>query len=44
MIEQLLALKWWDWQPGKIRRYLPYITKGDLNALIDNSNVEDAGK
>lgn len=43
-IEQLRALKWWDWNPGKIRRYLPCITKGDLNALIDDSNVEASGK
>lgn len=34
VIQQLLALSWWDWPIDKIRRCLPSITKGDVNALI----------
>lgn len=33
VIEQLLALRWWDWPVEKIRRCLPWITAGDLARL-----------
>ena len=32
-IETLEALRWWDWDPEKIRRNLPAIQSGDLAAL-----------
>lgn len=34
VIERLSMLKWWDWPIDKIRRCLPYITKGDLDGLL----------
>ena len=34
VIERLLMLKWWNWPIDKIRRCLPYITKGDLDGLL----------
>lgn len=34
IIEQLLKLKWWDWPIEKIRKHLPFLTKGKL-AKID---------
>ena len=33
VIEQLLALKWWDWPAEKICRCLPFITQGRLDKL-----------
>ena len=32
-IESLLALQWWDWEPERIRRALPYLQAGDIAAL-----------
>ena len=34
VIERLSMLKWWDWPIDKIRRCLPYMTKGDLDGLL----------
>lgn len=44
VIEQLLELKWWDWHISRIRRSLPYITNGDLNALITGNSDMHAGR
>lgn len=32
-ISRLEALRWWDWPMEKIRQCLPYISKGDIEAL-----------
>ena len=34
VIEQLLALKWWDWSMDKIRENLPYLMSGDLRKVV----------
>ena len=31
--KKLLVLKWWDWDPEKIKANLPYLTKGILEKL-----------
>lgn len=36
-IEQLLALKWWDWPIEKIRRHLGDIQSGNLEKLIKDA-------
>ena len=32
-IEKLEALRWWDWDFEKIRRHIPAIQSGDIDAL-----------
>lgn len=34
VIKRLQELKWWDWPVYKIRRYLPYLMKGDIESLL----------
>ena len=34
VIEQLLALKWWDWSMDKIRENVPYLMSGDLRKVV----------
>lgn len=34
VIEQLLLLKWWNWPIDRIKQYLPYLTKGNLDYLL----------
>ncbi|WP_300699623.1 CatB-related O-acetyltransferase [Bacteroides sp.] len=34
IIEQLLMLKWWNWPIDRIKQYLPYLTKGNLDYLL----------
>ncbi len=38
VIVRLQALKWWNWPVDKIREYLPYLMRGDLDKLpaVDN--------
>ncbi len=33
VIQKLVTLKWWEWPVGKIRRSLPYLTKGWVDRL-----------
>ncbi|MDE5987638.1 MAG: CatB-related O-acetyltransferase, partial [Prevotella sp.] len=33
IIEQLQALKWWDWPVDKIREFLPYLKDGRWDKL-----------
>lgn len=33
VIQKLVTLKWWEWPIGKIRRSLPYLTKGWVDRL-----------
>jgi virginiamycin A acetyltransferase len=33
VIEKLLAIKWWDWEPAKITRNLKLLVEGDVEAL-----------
>lgn len=37
IIQELEKLKWWNWPIEKIRRYLPYITSGNLNKLSESA-------
>ena len=32
-IEALLDLRWWDWEPERIRQALPALQAGDIAAL-----------
>lgn len=32
-VRRLLALKWWDWPPERIKRHIAAIRQGDLDAL-----------
>ena len=38
MIEQMLALKWWNWSVDKIREFLPYLMNGDLEKIVAMKN------
>ena len=38
MIEQIQALKWWDWSVDKIREFLPYLMNGDLEKIVAMKN------
>ena len=38
MIEQIQALKWWDWSVDKIREFLPYLMNGDLEKVAAMKN------
>lgn len=40
VIEQLQALQWWDWPMDRIRKYLPDLTRGDLNRLIGKDTID----
>lgn len=33
-VARLLALRWWDWPPARIRRALPHILSGELDKLM----------
>ena len=33
VIQKLEALQWWDWPVEKIRRYLPFLTGGEVDGL-----------
>ena len=33
VIQKLVTLKWWEWPVGKIRRSLPYLSKGWVDRL-----------
>ena len=33
VIQKLEALRWWDWPVEKIRRYLPFLTGGEVDGL-----------
>jgi len=33
MIEQIQALKWWNWSVDKLREFLPYLMNGDLEKV-----------
>lgn len=33
MIEQMLALKWWNWSVDKIQEFLPYLMNGRWDKL-----------
>ena len=33
IIEQMQALKWWDWSVDKIREFLPYLKDGRWDKL-----------
>lgn len=33
-VRQLQSLKWWNWPIHKIRQYLPYIMKGDMDGFF----------
>ncbi len=32
-IQELLALKWWDWPVEKVKKAMPFLLKGDLEGL-----------
>jgi virginiamycin A acetyltransferase len=32
-IQAMLKIKWWDWEPEKITRNLPFLTGNDVEAL-----------
>ena len=32
-VAELRRMRWWDWQPEKIRRAIPFIQRGDVSAL-----------
>ncbi len=34
-IEQLIELRWWDWEPEKITAMLPHLTGNNLAALLE---------
>ena len=34
VIEQMQALRWWDWTEDKIRKNLPYLTSGNIEELL----------
>ena len=38
MIEQMLALKWWNWSVDKIQEFLPYLMNGDLEKIVAMKN------
>ena len=38
IIEQMQALKWWDWSVDKIREFLPYLMNGDLEKIVAMKN------
>ena len=38
MIEQMQALKWWDWSVDKIWEFLPYLMNGDLEKIVAMKN------
>lgn len=36
-IEELLELKWWDWDKERIRQLLPYMTSKDVRTFINKA-------
>lgn len=34
-VRRLLALRWWDWDEDRIRRHIPAIQSGDIDALTE---------
>ena len=38
MIEQIQALKWWNWSVDKLREFLPYLMNGDLEKVAAMKN------
>ena len=43
LIERLEALGWWDWDEDKIRRAIPAIQSGDIDALERAGSLSDHG-
>ena len=39
-IEQLLKLKWWDWEMERITQQLEYLTSGNVDALIQSVTTQ----
>lgn len=39
-IEQLLAIKWWDWDAEKLTKHIPYLTSNNIAELIAKVYVE----
>ena len=35
IIDQLLEVRWWDWEPARVRQFLPLLMQGDLAKFFD---------
>jgi virginiamycin A acetyltransferase len=33
VVQLLQALKWWDWEPAKVKKYIPALMNGDVETL-----------
>jgi len=38
VIEQLLKVRWWDWDPERIRRYIPLLMQPDISKFLQACN------
>lgn len=39
-ITRLEKSAWWDWERGKIERFLPLLMNGDIQAFLDSAENE----
>lgn len=37
-IDELLKIKWWEWEDKKIGEFLPDLMNGDIKQFINKSN------
>jgi hypothetical protein len=40
VVEQLQALRWWDWPDDRIERFLPLMLSNDIAAFIEAARAE----
>lgn len=38
-IEELLKIKWWDWEDSKIRQMVPLLVQGDIDKFISKAKM-----
>jgi acetyltransferase-like isoleucine patch superfamily enzyme len=41
LIDQLLKVRWWDWDPERVRQFLPLLMQGDIAKFLEAAGRHD---